>query len=238
MRIAILEDDITQSDMLRWLIESAGHKCHVFSSWKSFQTGLYRDSFDLIVLEWNLPDHSGLQTLHWVRDTLHLPVPLLVISANNQEDIVVNALQAGADDFVAKPIRRSELVARINALLRRSHPETQTPNTVHIEGFEFHAKLGTITHKNQRVELTQKEFELALLLFRNLGKSLSRGHIQENVWGRDTDLPSRTLDTHISRVRNKLGLKPEQGFQLVPVYGFGYKLETLTEKQQNPLGML
>ena len=75
--------------------------------------------------------------------------------------------------------------------------------------------------------MTHKEFDLALLLFRNLGKPLSRLHIQESVWGHETDLPSRTMDTHVSRVRSKLSLRPELGFRLDPVYGFGYKLETI-----------
>jgi DNA-binding response OmpR family regulator len=235
MRIVILEEDINQGDMLRWLIEAAGHKCHAFASWKPFQTNLYRDSFDLIILNWNHPEQTGPQALHWIRDTLQLNIPVLIVSNDTKEDSIVNALQSGADDFVGKPIRRNEIVARIQALLRRSHPETQTPDRIVIEGFEFHAKLSTITHGTQRTTLTQKEFELALLLFNNLGKSLSRGHIQECIWGRDTDLPSRTLDTHISRVRTKLQLKPEHGFQLVPVYGFGYKLDFIQQKPANSL---
>eukprot|EP01030_Chromulinospumella_sphaerica_P012013 gene12013-11807_t len=163
MRIAILEDDLTQSEMLRWVLESVNHKCHCFATFKSFQTALYRDSFDLVLLDWVLPDSSGPKVMHWI--------------------------------------------------------------LFEITDLEFHPKFSTIVRHTKRVVMTQKEFDLALLLFRNLGKPLSRSHIQETVWGRDTDLPSRTMDTHISRVRSKLALRPEQGFRLTPVYGFGYKLE-------------
>ncbi len=77
------------------------------------------------------------------------------------------------------------------------------------------------------MELTQKEFQLAVLMLRNVGKPLSRGHIREMVWGRGSDVPSRTMDTHVSRVRTKLDLRPEHGYLLAPVYSYGYRLEHL-----------
>ncbi|WP_370263956.1 response regulator transcription factor [Limnobacter sp.] len=230
MRIAILEDDLTQSEMLRWVLESVQHKCHCFSTFKSFQAALYRDSFDLVLLDWVLPDSSGPKVMHWIRDTLHIKVPVLFITSKTDEENIVEALNAGADDYMIKPIRRGELVARVNALLRRAYPELTAPEVFDIAGLEFHPKFSTIVRHTKRVIMTQKEFDLALLLFRNLGKPLSRSHIQESVWGRDTDLPSRTMDTHISRVRSKLALRPEQGFRLTPVYGFGYKLEQVDQE--------
>ncbi|WP_334118348.1 response regulator transcription factor [Limnobacter sp.] len=225
MRIAILEDDLTQSELLRWVLESVNHKCYSFASFKSFQTALYRDSFDLVLLDWVLPDSSGPKVMHWIRETLHIKVPVLFITSKTDEENIVEALNAGADDYMIKPIRRGELVARVNALLRRAYPELTAPEVFEIADLEFHPKFSTIVRHAKRVVMTQKEFDLALLLFRNFGKPLSRSHIQESVWGRDTDLPSRTMDTHISRVRSKLALRPEQGFRLTPVYGFGYKLE-------------
>jgi len=225
MRIAILEDDPTQSEMLRWVLESVNHKCHCFPTFKGFQTALYRDSFDLVLLDWILPDSSGPKVMNWIRETLHIKVPVLFITSKTDEENIVEALNAGADDYMIKPIRRGELVARVNALLRRAYPELTAPEVFEIAELEFHPKFSTVVRHGKREVLTQKEFDLALLLFRNLGKPLSRSHIQETVWGRDTDLPSRTMDTHVSRVRSKLGLRPEQGFRLTPVYGFGYKLE-------------
>ncbi len=229
MRIAILEDDATQSEMLRWVLESVHHKCYSFNSFKSFQTTLFRDSFDLVLLDWVLPDSTGPEVMHWIRENQHIKVPVLFITAKTDEEDIVQALNAGADDYMIKPIRRSELVARVNALLRRAYPELTAPEIFNIANVEFHPKFSTIVRNSKRVVMTQKEFDLALLLFRNLGKPLSRAHIQESVWGRDTDLPSRTMDTHISRVRSKLTLRPEQGFRLAPVYGFGYKLEQVNQ---------
>jgi DNA-binding response OmpR family regulator len=79
----------------------------------------------------------------------------------------------------------------------------------------------------EQIDVTHKEFNLALLFFRNLGRPLSRAYIHESIWVRETAVPSRTMDTHVSRVRNKLRLRPENGFRLVPVYSYGYRLEKL-----------
>lgn len=227
MRIAILEDDITQSEMLRWVLESAGHKCLVFNTFKAFQAAMYRESYDLILLDWVLPDGNGPDVVVWIRKTLNNKVPVLFITAKTDEENIVEALDAGADDYMIKPIRRGELVARVAALLRRAYPELTAPEIFEISSLEFHPKFSTIVRNGKRITMTQKEFELALIFFRNLDKPLSRSHIQETVWGRDTDLPSRTMDTHVSRVRSKLALRPENGFKLTPIYGYGYKLEEI-----------
>jgi DNA-binding response OmpR family regulator len=233
MRIAILEDDVTQSEMLRWVLEAVGHKCHPFVNFKTFQVALQRDSFDLVLLDWVLPDNSGPQVMAWIRQTFQTKLPVLFITSKVDEESIVEALNAGADDYMIKPIRRGELVARVNALLRRAYPELTAPEVFEIAGVEFHPKFTSMVRQGRRITMTQKEFDLSVLLFRNLGKPLSRSHIQETVWGRDTDLPSRTMDTHVSRVRSKLSLRPEEGFRLTPVYGFGYKLESLESDIQN-----
>ena len=93
--------------------------------------------------------------------------------------------------------------------------------------FRFDLQLQQAWNDGVPVEMTHKEFLLALLLMRHLGNPLSRGHIREVVWGRDSEIPSRTMDTHVSRVRSKLGLRPELGYLLAPVYSYGYRLEHL-----------
>ncbi len=227
MRISILEDDLTQAEMLRWILESAGHKCHLFHKFKAFQNAMHRESFDLILLDWILPDGNGPSIVEWMRSTLKSNAPILFITSKTDEENIVEALNSGADDYMLKPIRRAELIARTSALLRRAYPELTTPEHFVIDQFEFYPKFYSVTFAEKRISMTQKEFELGLLLFRNLGKPLSRSHIQETVWGRDTHLPSRSMDTHISRVRSKLDLRPELGFKLTPVYGYGYKLEKI-----------
>jgi DNA-binding response OmpR family regulator len=88
-------------------------------------------------------------------------------------------------------------------------------------------RTGRLTMNGTQVDLTQKEFDLALLFFRNLGRPLSRAYILEAVWARDIEIPSRTMDTHVSRIRTKLQLRPDNGFRLAPVYSYGYRLEQI-----------
>jgi two-component system response regulator RegX3 len=153
-------------------------------------------------------------------------VPILFITVRDSEEDIVYALENGADDYMVKPARRQEMLARVSALLRRAYPrEEQT--LLSFPPFEIDTQRGEIRRDGSRVELTPKEFELAVVLFRNIGRLMSRGHLQESVWGRSGDLATRTVDTHVSQVRKKLDLRPERGYRVVPIYNYGYRLEHL-----------
>lgn len=226
MRLAILEDEPDQAALLKSYLTTAGHDCHVFSSGKALILAAGRESFDLFILDWQVPDLSGEEVLRWVRKFVTSPVPVMFVTNRDSESDIVHALEQGADDYMRKPVGQQELMARVQALLRRAYPH-QSADTLEIDGYCFDLRTKAVTVIGQSVEVTQKEFELALFLFRNLGRLLSRGHIQEAVWGRMVEIPSRTMDTHVSRIRTKLNLRPEHGFKLTPVYNYGYRLEQL-----------
>ena len=137
----------------------------------------------------------------------------------------MHALEKGADDYMVKPVRRGETLARIAALARRATPNGNQDQFITIGDYQIDCSRRTITSSETIIELTQKEYDLALFLFRNVGRLLSRGHILENVWGRRPDLNTRTVDTHVSRVRGKLRLTPDNGWRLTAVYQHGYRLE-------------
>ncbi|MGN6387963.1 MAG: response regulator transcription factor [Burkholderiaceae bacterium] len=228
MRIAVLDDDRSQTDLVCQVLGSAGHLCHAFQSGKEMLAQVRRESYDMLVIDWQVPDLDGTEIVRWAREKLPPNLPVLFMTSRSGEDDIVEGLAAGADDYMIKPIRRGELVARVQALLRRAYPNQNAAEQIAFGNYVFDARTNRLTIDSQPVELTQKEFDLALLFFRNLGRPLSRAYILEAVWSRDIDIPSRTMDTHVSRVRSKLQLRPENGFRLAPVYSYGYRLEQLT----------
>jgi DNA-binding response OmpR family regulator len=228
MRIAILDDDENLLELTHSCLAAAGHHCHSFTSGKAMLHQLHRESFDLLILDWQVPDLSGTEVLEWVREKLSKTLPVLFITSRSDEDDIVAGLAAGADDYMIKPIRKGELQARVGALLRRAYPNQVQKEIVEYGPYQFDVKASRLSFNQEAIELTQKEFDLALTLFRNLGRPLSRAYILEAVWSRDIDIPSRTMDTHISRVRSKLNLRPENGYRLAPVYSYGYRLEQMT----------
>lgn len=151
-------------------------------------------------------------------------LPLLLIANAADQAAVGAALAAGADDYLLRPLRRGELIARVAILLARFHPAPPQAETYGAYTFDLvDRRVGV---NGEEVALTEKEFELALLFFRHLGRPLSRAYLHEAVWPGLEDT-GRSVDTHVSRVRSKLGLRPERGFRLAPVYSFGYRLEQL-----------
>ncbi len=154
---------------------------------------------------------------------------MLLLTGRSAEADVVAGLGAGADDYVVKPLQPAVLLARVNALLRRAYPAQGAGPIETFGDYTFNLPAETITVRGEAVTVTAKEFALGLLLFRNIQRALSRAHILEAVWGRNPDLLTRTLDMHVSRVRSKLNLRPENGFRLIPVYSYGYRLERLVE---------
>lgn len=157
-------------------------------------------------------------------------VPVLLSAARSEAAALERALLAGADDYLLKPLRPNEVQLRVQILLQRAYPDYRDQQQIRFGQYIFETPSHRLTHHGAAIELTQKEFALALLLFTNLGKPLSRAYLQDAIWSRspdDDELPSRTLDTHVSRVRNKLQLTPEHGFRLAPVYGYGYQLDQL-----------
>ena len=166
--------------------------------------------------------------LRWVRAHVTTPVPVMFVTSRDAESDVVAALTQGADDYMKKPVTRSEVQARVQALLRRAYPQ-QDAGTVEVNQFRLDRSNNAASIAGTAINLTQKEFELAWFLFQNVGRLLSREHIQEAVWGRRmVASSSRSMDTHLSRLRIKLDLKPETGIVLTPVYNYGYRLERVS----------
>jgi two-component system, OmpR family, response regulator RegX3 len=227
MRIAILEDDPDQLALLKLFLSDRGHDLHGYLSGREIMREAARESFDLFLLDWQVPDVSGTDVMRWIRENVSTTVPILFVTIRDAEKDIVFALETGADDYMIKPVRKHEVNARVNALLRRAYP-TAKEKLITALPFEIDLSKGEIRRGDSRVELTPKEFELAVVFFRNVGRLLSRGYLQESVWGRMGDLATRTVDTHVSQIRKKLDLQPESGYRIAPIYNYGYRLERVS----------
>lgn len=232
MRIGSVEDDKGQSDLIKQILVSAGHECECFGEGGDLLQAMRERSFDLLVVDWQLPDMSGLEIVTWVRQNSGRNPPILFLTSRSLEDDIVAGLGAGADDFMVKPIRRAELVARTHALLRRTYPYAlQDVDVLRAGIYTIDTSARTIRLNDDLIDVSPREFDLALFLFRNLGRLVPRDVVEQAVWGRSIGPGSRTLDTHMSRLRLKLALRPENGVRLTSVYSHGYRFESVAEPE-------
>lgn len=229
MRIALLEDDEQLGPLIALWLEGAGHAPQLFASGAALIKALDRDSFDLLILDWMLPDTTGDKVLLWAREHIDWSIPVIFVTGRDSEEEIVAGLNLGADDYIAKPLRQQEFLARVAAVTRRAQAAVAPSGRLTFPPFELDTGSRSVQREGEPVELTQKEYELALFLFRNHGRLLSRSHILQSVWGHQADITTRTVDTHISRLRTKLGLNPESGWQLNSIYNHGYRLERLAQ---------
>lgn len=226
LRIALLEDDAPYGELLKSWLTAAGHTCYWEQRAAPFTRLLSRETFDLVVLDWQVPDRSGEEVLRWIRTAISSPVPVLFVTSRDSETDVAHILERGADDYLAKPVRKLEFLARVRAIARRGQG-TPAKDLLVVGNLRADPRAETISRDGVAVDLAPKEFAIAALFLRNLGRLMSRGQIYEAVWGRAAPDSLRTVDTHVSQVRTKLGLVAPNGWKLSSVYQHGYRLERL-----------
>lgn len=224
MRIAVLEDDPDHAAVVTQALERAGHTHAVYGTGARFIQAMVRETFDVLVLDWMMPDMTGLEVLDWLRQ-LENHTPVLFLTSRDTEEDIVQALAHGADDYLVKPPRAGELLARLQALKRRADGAGGSGQLV-VGPYEFDPAQSAIRLNGEILEVTQRQFELALVLFRNTGRLLSRQYLLEAVWGLNDMVQTRTLDIHISQLRNILQLS-DNGWRINSVYAHGYRIEAL-----------
>jgi DNA-binding response OmpR family regulator len=178
--------------------------------------------FDLIILDLMLPGLDGLEICRRLRAEENR-TPILMLTAKSQEVDKVLGLELGADDYVTKPFSPRELLARVKALLRRARPENPSPHRFSFGDVEIDFKGYTVTKKGNRVDLTNREFEMLRLLVSHPNEVLRRDTILNEVWGDEWDVFPRTIDTHVVHLRQKLEADPGDPKYIVNVRGVGYK---------------
>lgn len=243
MRIGLLEDDLSQIELISLWTNEAGDQLQSYTTGESFREAMNTEDFDLLVLDWHLPDTTGIEELDWLRHERASSTPVIFITSRDSEESVVEALDHGADDYMVKPVNKSITLARIKALQRRNkisniltapgdeiaNETDQASATLDFDPYLINTAEHSISLNNETIKLTNKEFELAAYLFRHAGCLVSRDDLLERIWGTRADLNTRTVDTHVSRIRSKLGINPAIGWQLSSIYQRGYRLSRVTK---------
>lgn len=229
MDIAILEDEPTDAKIMQLFLESAGYNCRIFTTGRSLINELAVVDCKLLILDWELPDISGDNILQWVRDNIGWELPVVFVTGHDSTEDIVAMLEAGADDYMTKPVNLKEMLARVNALSRRIQTDDNTIKNINVGPFLVDYSCHRITSHGKEIDLTPKEFKLASYLLDNIGKLSSRKDLLKDIWGYGYGVQTRTIDIHISRIRNKLSLIPENGWRLTSIYHEGYRLDRITD---------
>tara|TARA_R110000796_G_scaffold141554_1_gene257976 strand:+ start:6406 stop:7119 length:714 start_codon:yes stop_codon:yes gene_type:complete len=226
MHIGVLEDDLDQQTFIELCLTTAGHQVSLFTRSSELRRATQQQTFDFFIIDWRLPDSCGMDVVSHLRQHEGWQGPILFITASQGEDDVVKALEQGADDFLTKPLRPNELIARVSALGRRLGHSIPRPAMACPDTFNLHTDEHYISVAGNAVDLTEREYRLAALFFSKIGELITRAHLLELVWGIKGDVSTRTVDTHVSRLRRKLELDGRHGLRLRSVYQSGYRMET------------
>jgi DNA-binding response OmpR family regulator len=214
-KILIVEDDAAISDLIKLNLNLVGYKSVQAFDGNAALSTLNTFSPDLILLDIALPDIEGFDLLSQFKQK---GLPVIFLTAKSGLSDKVKGLKMGADDYIVKPFEAMELLARIEAVLRRYG---NSSDIIQFEDLEINTEERSVKKEGVAVDLTMKEYELLLLLLKNRNKALSRDKILELVWGYDYVGETRTVDIHIQKIRKKLGWEE----QIKTVYKYGYRLE-------------
>ena len=225
MNVLLVEDDPLQAGAIDTLLSSLSCRVTCVSHGEHAVRFLKNNPAALVVLDWQIPKLSGIDVLRWIRTNLGDEPAVLFLTGRTLEVDIAAAFEAGADEYIVKPVREIEFTARVKALLRRHLRVPGNVELVRMGEYTVDPNLRSIMLNGKKAELTPKEYLLAAYLFNNIGMVVSRDILSKLGWGRELDYSSRTIDTHIYRLRHKLALRPENSLRLSAVYSHGYRLE-------------
>lgn len=219
-KILVIEDDVEISNLIKMLLERAGYQTEVLYSAIDAEERIKYGKYDLIILDWMLPNLSGVEFLSQLR-AQDSNIPVIMLTAKAQPEDIINGLETGADDYICKPFEPSVFLARVKTQLRRPRAYVSLKNELVFENI----KLNTDTYESycdgSQIQLTVSEFKILSELIRNQDKILTRDHLVRHVQGEDITVTGRTIDTHVYGLRKKLG--PCASF-VESIRGVGYRM--------------
>lgn len=225
--ILIVEDEPSIVMLLQYNIEKAGFLTEVANDGEEAVKKVNQVEYDLIVLDLMLPKMNGIEVCKKIRKSKN-QVPILMLTAKDQEENKVLGLQIGADDYLTKPFSPRELIARIQAILRRTNLSVTSDNLLELGDIKINLDEHSVSFQGEKLELTRKQFELLIYLIKHENKILSREQLLNAVWDFDFVGDTRMVDVHISHLREKIEKDSKNPEYIKTIHGFGYKMEDPT----------
>ncbi len=225
IKIAYLEDDPTMAALVMEYLDEAGFETTWFQKGLACARAVERGDFNLCLFDWMVPDMHGPDVFAAIRLKLKEASPAVIfLTGKGEDNDIVQILDAGADDYIVKPVTRPVLLARIRAVLRKTG-FTQPDAATQWGALSMDISKHEILLNGTRVDLGAREIDLAFFLLQNIGVLLTRERLNQIIFGLNPDIQTRALDVHMSTLRRALDLRPENGWRLATVYGRGYRLE-------------
>jgi two-component system response regulator RegX3 len=222
-RVLVVEDEESYADALSYMLRKEGYDVSLAATGPDALIEFERNGADIVLLDLMLPGLPGTEVCRQIRAVSSVPV--IMVSAKDDEVDKIVGLELGADDYVTKPYSPRELVARVRAVLRRGTEPDLAPMTLEAGSVRMDVERHVVTVDGEAQRLPLKEFELLEMFLRNPGRVLTRGQLIDRVWGSDYVGDTKTLDVHVKRLRAKLEPDPSHPSLLVTVRGLGYKLD-------------
>lgn len=231
-KILVVDDETSIVTLLKFNLEQNGFEVVTANDGLEAIEQVKKESPDVMVLDLMLPKMDGMDVVKTLRlDKIHVPV--LMLTAKDDEFDKILGLEMGADDYMTKPFSPREVVARVRAILRRidfeANQETTEDNTVKIGELTIDYDNYAIYKNDKKIDLTKKEYELLVYLSKNNGRVLSRDQLLNGIWQFDFDGDTRIVDVHIGKLREKIEDNPKSPKYIHTVRGFGYKMEYIDE---------
>ena len=228
-RIYIAEDEKNIRETLQRFLENDGYEVCAFETGDALLGVFYKKRADLVILDIMMPVMDGLEVCKQVRKMSDLPI--IMLTAKDEDDDRILGLEIGADDYITKPFNSREVVARIKAVLRRAGAQEKQEGRSRVEydGLTIDMEEYQVVAFGQKMTFTAKEMELLWCLATNPGKAFSRNQLLETIWGYSYYGDTRTVDTHIKRIRQKLNIPENSKWDITTIWGVGYKFEVKSE---------
>jgi DNA-binding response OmpR family regulator len=221
--VLVVDDEPTIAEVVGGYLERAGYTARIAHDGRAALAAVDEDRPDLVVLDLMLPGLDGLQVMRRLRERPQRPLAIILLTARGEESDRVVGLRLGADDYVVKPFSAAELVARVDAVLRRVDTTGVPEPPLRFDGLEIDPAAHAVTVDGARASLSQREFDLLLFLARNPGRAFTRAELMERVWQFSFYTDTATVTVHVRRLRSKIETDPAKPHFIQTVWGVGYR---------------